>query len=325
MLIAMTLVMILNFFLPTSAENTTVDDIVTYSARILGFPQEDIQELYAEYDGDQEAFMNDVTTMLADIVYYEQWNTEVTSNVDLDQFSQQYNVSSELLERHLNIVGSEYFLRNLNSYQQTSLLSNSAISPTSTTNTLFQQMYDVAHTGNLFLTKDSVHYNYRHGHVGIVSSHSDFDYKMIAEALGKYSDGVVGSEESEVVNRALSSWSSKITLAIYYPSDTTTVLREYAGFMGSQLDYCGYKLVITKGNAVDELPYVNCISLVYLAYYMSTDDNSYDLLPQVGNNSVLYPSQVQFSTIIALKTLENGNMARTANWNDYNWGFNFNG
>ncbi len=321
MLIAIALVMVLNLFLPAAAENTTDDDLVAYSALILGYPERDVQELYAEYDGDQSAFLDEVDTMLADIVYFEQWNTAVTANVNLDQLSRQYNVSRDLLERHLNIVGSEYFLRNLSSQQQISPLSSGSGS-TSMSTEFFRAMCSVAHEGNLFVTKDSKNLGYRHGHVGIISSHdtsaNDPTTKMIAEA-----EGFRDNEEDEVVNQPLSEWSGRTTLAIYYPHNTTTAQREYAGYMGSQFDYCGYKLTIKKGEAVEELPYVNCISLVYLAY--KSIDGNYDLLPQVSNDQILYPSQAAFSTVVTLKTLADGSMARTTNWNNYNWGFNFNG
>ncbi len=319
-IIVIALALALNLFSPVSAEHTPEEDLLRYTALILGVNENSVLELYTDYNGDQDAFLAEVNTILEDIVYSEQWDTAIKTDIDLDQFSQQYHVNRNILSQHLNITGSDYFLRNLSSQQQASTYSSGSGSSTGMSAEFFYNMCYVAHEGNIFLTKDNINLGYRHGHVGIISNHDsteDATTKMIAEAVGPRDD-----EEDEVVNQELSNWADCVTLAIYYPNDIDTSQREYAGYMGTQFDYCGYKSLIKKGNAADELPYVNCISLVYLAYMMSNADCDYDLIPQTGSSSYLYPSQIQFSTIIMLKTLADGSMARTSNWNNYDWGFN---
>ena len=103
------------------------------------------------------------------------------------------------------------------------------------------------------MTKDSVNLNYRHGHTGIVSSHTS-SIKTIVEALGDRDD-----PEDEVVERSLKKWSGRVTLAIYYPSDTTVVQRESAGNYAKQLLDGTYTLFVTKATARGSSKKMNCI------------------------------------------------------------------
>lgn len=282
--------------------------LISYLSKLLGYAESDITYLYSQFDT-QEAFLDEVDFMLSEIVAAEQWDVHDTTLADLDEISTDLNVDSELLQRHINICGEEYFNKKVCS-NSIMLLADETISAT-----LFNLMYNNAHTGNLFLTKDNVTASYRHGHVGIVSSHTSGN-KKIVEAVGYESN-----DEDEVVQNPLTDWNDQVTLAVYYPSNTTTTQRENAGFYATQmLTGTSYTALVKKNQAVDLYPRMNCISLVYLAYLMSIGNN-YDLVPQTAATSYLYPSHVQFSTIIALKTANNG-ILRTANWNDYDWGWN---
>ena len=280
--------------------------LITYVAQLLGHTENDITILYRESEN-LDAFLDEVDIILTDIVTAEQWDNSDTTVADLDEISADLNVDIELLQRHINICGEEYFNKRVCS-NSIMLLADETIS-----STLFNLMYTNAHTGNLFLTKDNVTLSYRHGHVGIVSSHAT-NNKKIVEAVG-YQD----NDEDEIVQNPLANWSERVTLAVYYPSNTTTAQRENAGYYATQmLTGTSYTALVKKNQAVDLYPKMNCISLVYLAYLMSIG-NSYDLVPQTAASSYLYPSHIQFSTIIALKTANNG-ILRTSNWNDYDWG-----
>ncbi len=287
-----------------------VDDpsaqLITYVAQLLGHSENGIIDLYNKAEN-HSSFLNEIDIILNDIITAEQWDNSDTTLANLDEISIDLNIDIELLQRHINICGEKYFLKRM--YPA----SIPSVASTTVSESLFDIMYTNAHTGNIFLTKDSVSYKFRHGHCGIVSSHAN--NKTIVEALGDRDD-----PEDEVVERPLNDWAGFITLAVYYPSNTTTTQRQNAGYYSTQMIYgTTYTEFVKKNQAVDLYPQMNCISLVYLSYLMSIG-NGYDLIPQVYASSYLYPSHIQFSTIIALKTANNG-ILRTSNWNDYDWGF----
>lgn len=292
----------------TLLEENSTQRLLEYVSNLLGFPQEDINAMYDGFEN-QNDFLIEVDSMLQDIIFYENWDASIKTVQSLEEISDDLGISAELLQHHIDICGKEYFMSRV-LQQEVEPLASSEGSEIGYTK--FKEYYNLSHTGNIYLTKDSVTVGYRHGHAGIVSSHAK-DSKTIMEALGKNSD-----PEKEVVDRDLWLWQHKNTIAVYYPSNTTTGNRENAGRYSKTMDFANYTALVKKGEAVDVFPKVNCISLVYLSYLMGVG-NSYDLVPQVGSGSLLYPSQVQFSPIIAIKTTGNG-MLRTSNWNDYNWG-----
>lgn len=304
--------LILSIIMTSSAFVFAIGDpsqqLISYIALLVGHSENDITILYNKFDN-VESFMNEIDALLSDIIIAEQWDSSDTIVDDLDKISTELNVDTEILQRHINICGEEYFRKRVCSNSAMPFSDSTSDSPISSS--LFAIFYSNAHTGNIFLTKDSVSVTYRHGHTGIVSSHVTND-KKIVEALGDRDD-----PEDEIVERDLTAWNKRATLAIYYPSNTTTTQRENAGYYATHLLSGTYTALVKKGAAIDVYPQMNCISLVYLSYLMSVG-NSYDLVPQVASSSYLLPSQIQFSTIIALKTTSNG-MLRTSNWNDYDW------
>lgn len=310
---AITCTLILSIIMTSSASvfatSDTSQHLISYVALLVGHSENDITILYNKFDN-VESFMNEIDAILSDIINAEQWDSSDTIVDNLDEISTELNIATEILQRHINICGEEYFRKRVCPNSVMPLSDSTTDSPISSS--LFAIFYSNAHTGNIFLTKDSVFVTYRHGHAGIVSSHVT-NNKKIVEALGDLDD-----PEEEVVERDLTAWNKRVTLAIYYPSNTTTTQRENAGYYATQLLSGTYTTLVQKSAAVDIYPRMNCVSLVYLSYLMSIG-NGYDLVPQVASSSYLYPSQIQFSTIIALKTTSNG-MLRTSNWNDYNWG-----
>ena len=295
-------------------------DLLKFSSLILGFSEEDLQEKYIQ-EG-EKSFMEFFDEMINSISEYEITTKEYDYSTEncKSLIKKEYNIDDALIAKCIEKLGSNYVLKRLNiiepNYKNAPLLRMSS--------TDFNRYYNNAHTGNIFITKDSYTMNYRDGHVGIIQKHLGGE-KMITEALG---DGDKSTYQDDVQVRKLrQSWQGKITLAVYYPKDEVcggASVREKCGEYSKIFDSDKYGALTTKDYAMKYMQ-SNCATLVWEAYYDNYLNGKHiEIVPQVGMNSVVLPSHIAFSGTVNLKTeggIPGAPMLRTSNWLSYDWGF----
>lgn len=184
---------------------------------------------------------------------------------------------------------------------------------------LWDKMVEYAHTGNIFITKDSYSYGYRHGHVGVVQSHI-YEDKFIVEATE------ADRPADEVIRQKLRpSWGDKFSLCMVYPNTNTVGDRERSGnqtaFYAEGTLYT-YKFNNTKSEAKDsDARKLNCVGVAVRAYHFMAN---YDIIPQVNNTGVLLPSHIYYSPNIRFKYYSDGSLLRTPGFEEIEWGFGWN-
>ena len=324
---------IVSFKTPTSQKT---NNYLKYTAIALGVSYNDIVDMYNE-KSDLEAFEQIIeynireTAELYDSEKYD--SLDKTVNIDLEAFSKICDIELELLYNHLNYFGNYRYSKIIESYKQTYNINyinpvqqatSSAIQKSSAkynriSESDWQDFYSVAHTGNIFLTKDStseiISSTYRHGHAGVIQKHTS-NPKYITEATGDQSNTY-----NEVMCRPLETgWRNRVSMCILYPN-TTQAKREsagnhtwyYAEGNGYTYESMSYKTNMRNSNYTK----LSCAGLAYRVYYFIAN---YDIIPQVNDITIIKPKHIYESPNMLIKHDEN-NILYEINFELFDWGF----
>lgn len=272
--------------------------------------------------------------LYTDNMYNQENNFDVsgvTLNKSVSECADLFGISEDTVRKHIKICGENVYNQIIENYyalympNDSNKVNDESVSPCNIEDkldcVLWNKMYKVAHTGNIFITKDSVSSIYRHGHVAVVQQHEPGP-KYIVEANKKEEKDKLPPEK-QVDRRLLSDFGSdKKSLCMVYPDTKTVKDREEAGHQTYWYAYESvytYEANNTKFNAgKDDYRKLNCVGVAYRAYkYMA----NYDIIPQVGGSSILLPSQVYYSKNIKFKYHPDGTLMRTPRFEDVEWGF----
>lgn len=325
------LAMIMSMLSLYSNAKSVIDDRTKYYAVIFGTTPEEVID--AQNTNEKIVFERMLEGMLESRKFtndmYNLENDIDTSNVELlltvSECAELFGVTEQEVNEHIEICGVNVYNKFIKEFEKDNVFSslrNSSLQR-KTTVQYWDRFYNGATTGNIFVTKDSVYVIYRHGHAGIIQSHTGTE-KYISEALGDRDDPA-----DEVVCRALGdntpNWKYATTLVSMYPNTVTTSQRVTAGnhtLYYTIADNYTYEFASIKAN-VNNSSYtkVNCVSLIYRVYKFMTQT---DIMPQVGTVIPLLPSQIYYSPSMKCKYVDNEeeiDIHRTDNFESYEWGF----
>lgn len=158
------------------------------------------------------------------------------------------------------------------------------------TDAMWGQICKNAHTGNILITKDSINYNYRHGHIGIIQNHNSA-IKYVTDAW-QHDDPATEvychplHTESNYSSRT-TYWGKRNSLCLTYPNTASVTDRERAGNQtwyyaeGTNYRYEAFNTKATARN--NDSRKINCVGLAVRAYYFMA---SYDIVPDVNSNAM---------------------------------------
>ena len=311
---------------------------VKYYAVIMGTTENEIINLYEEKTYNQ--FETFIENMLVSRKYtdnmYNQENGIDTSNVtlslNLKDCAILFDINEADVQKHIELCGINVYNKIINAFNNSLEKGiNTASSGGGSgvndqlTDAMWEQICRNAHTGNILITKDSINYNYRHGHIGVIQSHSSAT-KYVTDAW-QHDDPATEvychplHTESNYSSRT-TYWGKRNSLCLTYPNTASVTDRERAGNQtwyyaeGTNYRYEAFNKKATARN--NDSRKINCVGLAVRAYYFMA---SYDIVPQVENmNSILLPSHVYYSPNIRFKYNSNGLLLRTPNFENIDWG-----
>ena len=241
---------------------------------------------------------------------------DIKLSLSTKECAELFGISELLARKHIEICGNNVYNKIIETFKEDITPYNNKNVRTVNQTEGWATFYADATVGNIFITKDSSTLGYTHGHVGVIQSHTG-STKYISEATGPNSD-----DTEEVVCRSLNYWNTLSTLCAMYPDTPTVDDRVSAGnqtYYYTIADNYTYEVNNTKANVRNSsYTKLNCVGLAYRAYYFMAQ---FDIIPQVGVNAIMLPSQVYYSANMNFKVKDVGGYLMTSNFNDYDWGF----
>ena len=145
---------------------------VKYYAVIMGTTENEIINLYEEKTYNQ--YTDDM---------YNQENgidaSNVTLSLNLKDCAILFDINEADVQKHIELCGINvynkiinYFENNFKSNINTISSGGGSDSSNYLPTEMWADIYKNAHTGNILITKDSINYNYRHGHIGVIQNHN---------------------------------------------------------------------------------------------------------------------------------------------------------
>lgn len=334
------LIMISPISVNATAKMQLSEKTLKYYATVMGTTTDEIINLYNENDHDQ--FEAIIESMLNSRKYtddmYNSENEIDTSNVTLSlsvkECSDLFGIDEATVNKHINICGINVYNKLIKEYDklynndesEINVMSGGRSAPLDNmTDVLWEQICKNAHTGNILITKDSVHAGYRHGHVGIIQNHNiEPKYVTDAWSVEKPTQEVYCHPlyEGNDYSVRTTYWSKRCSLCLTYPNTPNVTDRERAGnqtWYYAEKDYYRYETLSTKAKVRrSDYKYMNCVGLPVRAYYFMA---SYDIVPHVGDNTMLLPSHVYYSANTRFKYNEFGALLRTPLFELAEWGW----
>ena len=321
-----------------NAISTVSGNTLKYYAVILGTSNDEVAKLLNETSALE--FEEILENMLESRKYtddmYNMENNISTENVTLslsiNDCALLFDTDTSEINNHLSICGINVYNKIINAFNNslekginTASSGGGSDSSNYLPTEMWADIYKNAHTGNILITKDSINYNYRHGHIGIIQNHNSA-IKYVTDAW-QHDDPATEvychplHTESNYSSRT-TYWGKRNSLCLTYPNTASVTDRERAGNQtwyyaeGTNYRYEAFNTKATARN--NDSRKINCVGLAVRAYYFMA---SYDIVPDVNSNAMLLPSNVYYSKNIRFKYNKNGDILRTSNFESIEWGF----
>ena len=329
------LLMVLNLFSFSAFASDINDDskLIRYYALVAAVSEEVFTQAISEYSPQEyEQFISGLfeNRRQADELNLERdpnYILETELIIGVEECADLFGITEETVLQHVELCGINAYNKIIRDYfefygdvdleiNEQTIIGNSddLVSPAAISSSFWNIVYTGATTGNIFITKDSETAGVRHGHAGIVQSHT-YTTKTITEAVG-YRD----TDADEVICRALTEyWPNRNTLCVKYPLTSTADQRVTAG--NHTVHYANgsyvYEYSSTKTNMrKSDYLKLSCAGIIYRVYYFMA---SFDVVPQVSVSAMLTPSQLDASSVMALKNEGTSTEMKSSGYDSVQW------